>query len=214
MQVYHLIRNLLVFMVMLMPTMTVAAPEQWKLVKDHEDIKAYTKHVEGTNNLAFRGEAVMKGTVDELVSIHRDVNSMSYWLHSCYEPKIIEDETEQSRVIHMKNSVPAIVRLFVTDRDLVLRQTIQEHTPTHAYIKLVGMQDRLPKVKGFVRVASFDGYWQFTQVSSDVVKVEYEGIIDPSGLLPSTATNRFVVDTPYESLRKLRAYLHKQARPL
>lgn len=192
----------------MMPVVSYAASSSWELSKDSDGIKAYTKSVKGTNHLAFRGVTVMNGTVDKLLAIHRDVSSMPVWLHSCYEPITLEDENPQSRIIHMKNSVPAIGMLInLSDRDLVVRQEVTEHTDKHVYITLTGLPTKIPEAKGFVRVMKFDGHWSFTQINATQVEVEYEGIIDPSGVVPSIVTNRFVEDTPYESLRKLRAYL-------
>lgn len=189
-----------------MPVVSYSA-SQWDLSKHSDGIKAYTKNVEGTSHLAFKGVAVMDGTVEDLLAIHRNVSSMPFWLHSCYEPSTIEDETPVSRIIHMKNSVPTIGKMLLKDRDLVVRQEVTEHTSQRVFIKLTGLPEKIPEKKGFVRVAKFDGHWSFTQISSTQVEVEYEGIIDPSGVVPSFMTNIFVVDTPYESLRKLRVYL-------
>lgn len=205
---HTLVRIVILLFTLMTSHSTLASPDDWKLVKDSDNIRAYTKSVQGTTNLAFRGTTTMRGNVSELVEIHRNVDSMSQWLHSCYEPVIVEDESPTSRIIHMKNSVPKIVTLFVNDRDLVLRQEIAENTPSHAYIKLTGTPDRLPANKGFVRVSSFEGHWEFTQLTPDAVQVEYEGVLDPSGRVPAAANNIFVVDTPFESLRKLRDYLY------
>lgn len=205
---YTLVRLLLLLATLMTSPSALATPEDWRLVKDSDNIRAYTKNVKGTNNLAFRGITTMNGNIGELVAIHRNVDSMSQWLHSCYEPVIVEDESPTSRIIHMKNSVPTIVTLFVSERDLVLRQEIIKNAPNHAYIQLTGTPDRVPKQKGFVRVSAFDGHWEFTQLTPETVQVVYEGILNPSGRVPAAANNLFVVDTPFESLRKLRDYLY------
>ncbi len=177
----------------------------WNLKKSKENIQAYTQEVPGHAQLAFRGVTTMTGTVDELIAIHRNVSSMPRWLYTCYDPIIVENERDDSRIIYMKNKTP----LFVSERDLVLRQKIIKDSDSHASIMLTGLPDKYPKQKGFVRINYFEGSWDFNQVEPNKVRVEYKGVIDPSGALPAIATNMMVVDTPYESLRALRDYLTK-----
>lgn len=173
----------------------------WEVRKQAKGITASTAEVLGQKNLAFKGETVMRDvTIEQMIDIMRDVPGMSAWLHTCYEPKVVKEESDTSRIIHMRNETPTFL---VSDRDLVLRQDIRRIDATHAQIDLTGLPEAVPAEKGFVRIKHFEGSWLFEETAGGL-KVVYEGVIDPSGALPAWVTNVMVVDTPFETLRKLR----------
>ncbi len=179
----------------------------WEVRKQAKGITASTAEVQGQKNLAFKGETVMRDvTIEQMLSIMRDVPGMSAWLHTCYEPKVVKEESDTSRIIHMRNETPTFL---VSDRDLVLRQDIRRIDATHAQIDLTGLPEAVPADKGFVRIKHFEGSWRFEETTGGL-KVVYEGVIDPSGALPAWVTNVMVVDTPFETLRKLREVAAKQ----
>lgn len=173
----------------------------WEEKKNKNGIVAYTAVVDTSANLAFKGETVMKGvSLNQMIEIMRDVPGMAKWLHTCYEPRILREEDNLSRIVHMKNSTPTVL---VSDRDLVLRQQVIRTSPTSARLELNGLPKEMPETKGFVRIPYFKGEWAFDETDAGL-KVTYSGVIDPGGALPAFVTNALVVDTPYESLKKLR----------
>jgi hypothetical protein len=183
-----------------------ASDLDWQVKKQNDGIVASTAEVKGQKNLAFKGETTLPGvSIDKMISIMRDVPGMSKWLHTCYDPKTVKDVDDTTRIIHMRNETPTFL---VSDRDLVLEQKITKDSPTKASITLTGMPKAVPEDGSFVRIKHFQGSWQFEE-TSEGLKVVYEGVIDPSGALPAWVTNVMVVDTPYETLKKLRAVAAK-----
>jgi len=182
----------------------LAGEPEWTLKKSRDGIKAYTAKLDNNDHLAFKGETVLKGkTLDQVITVMRDVPNMDKWLHTCYEPVILQEEEGLSRIVHMKNSTPTI---FVAERDLVLRQAVERTSDTTARMKLTGLPDQIPPQKSFVRIPYFEGLWEFEQ-TSEGVRTVYSGVIDPGGGLPTSITNMMVVDTPFETLKNLSRYM-------
>lgn len=187
-------------MSMLWGATALADEPDWTLKKSRDGVSAYTAKLDNSDHLAFKGETLLRGkTLDQVIEVMRDVPGMAKWLHTCYDPVILQEEEGLSRIVHMKNSTPTFL---VAERDLVLRQSIERPTPTTAVMKLTGLPDRLPRQKSFVRIPFFDGQWEFEQ-TPEGVRTVYSGVIDPGGGLPSSVTNMMVVDTPYETLKNL-----------
>ncbi len=185
-------------------TQSVAAELEWTLKKSRDGIAAYTAQIESKDNLAFKGETLIPGiTLDQVLAVMRDVPKMDQWLHGSYDLEIVAEEEGLSRIIHMKNHTPTFL---VAERDLVLRQAITRTSPTTAEIVLTGLPDQIPARKSFVRIPFFDGRWQLEQTAQGVRTV-YSGVIDPGGSVPASITNMMVVDTPFETLKKLTAVL-------
>lgn len=179
----------------------------WTLKKSRQGINAYTARVANSDHLAFKGETVLQGqTLERVLDVMRDVPGMADWLHTCYEPVILQEEEGLSRIVHMKNSTPTFL---VAERDLVVRQTLERTSDTTARLILTGLPDYLPRQKGFVRIPFFDGKWEFEQ-TAEGVRTVYSGVIDPGGGLPASISNMMVVDTPFETLKKLTRVMEKR----
>lgn len=195
--------------VLLMSTLwgpALADDVAWTLKKSRDGVTAYTAKLDNSDHLAFKGETLLRGkTLDQVIEVMRDVPGMAKWLHTCYDPVIVQEEEGLSRIVHMKNSTPTFL---VAERDLVVRQTITRTSDTTAQLILTGLPDHLPKQKGFVRIPFFDGKWEFEQ-TAEGVRTVYSGVIDPGGGLPASVTNMMVVDTPFETLKKLAKVMGK-----
>lgn len=186
--------------------MTTIASEthDWQLLTKKKNITVYSRPVAGTDHYAFRAVTDMQTTISELVDTHKNVKAMSKWLHTCYEPVLVEERNADSRIIYMKNSVPSWA-ILLKDRDLVIQQhfNIDRDKVT---IKLDSIADILPINEKYVRIKKFDGKWEFTDNNDGTVKVVYEGLIDPGGNIPTYITNAMLEDGPIQSLEKLQKY--------
>ena len=181
-----------------------AANPEWNLKKSRDGITAYTAKLENNDHLAFKGEAVIPAaTLEQTIAVIRDVTHLDQWLYTCYEPKLLKDEDEHSSLIYMKNHTPTF---FVAERDLVLRLSVEREADGLAHITLTGLPDAMPEVKSYVRVPYFLGKWDLEQVPEGVRAI-YSGVIDPGGGLPATISNMMVVDTPFETLKNLVAFM-------
>lgn len=176
----------------------------WQKQKDAFGIQAYTAKMGGTSQLAFRGVTDIKTSLDTIVSTLRDVPSMSAWMHTCYDAKLIEEKNINERIATIKIRTPTFL---VADRDLVVSQTIVYTSPAEVIVNLTGIPDYLPAQKDYVRVPTFDAQWILTQITPESIRVEYRGMIDPGGSIPTSITNAMLIDTPFFTLRNLKERL-------
>jgi len=176
----------------------------WVLDKESLGIKTYTKKIAGSKYLAFKGVLTMEATIDQLVSVMRDIPSMEGWLHTSYDLILVSSESETSRIIYMKIHTPTFL---VAERDLVLRQEIKRVRPDYAYIQLIAVPGAADVLDDYMRISGFSGRWDFEKISDEHVKVTYEGMVDPGGYLPAVIANLMVTETPYETLRKLNKHI-------
>lgn len=198
--------TLLLMVITMNITTAFANTNEWNLVKDKNGIQAYTRSVPNSDHLQFKSEGVVKTNIASLVYLMRDMEVMDRWLHTCYEPVLVEESDKATRLIHMKNETPFVVK----DRDLVLTQKMIKVSDTKVLIELAGKPESLEKNSKYVRIPMFHGAWRLTQIDQDSTNVEYFGHIDPGGAIPAFITNSMLVDTPYESIRKLRKQDYSQ----
>ncbi len=192
----------LAFMVVLLLTgASAAAEEDWTLRKDNNGIRIYTKPVEGSDFHAFRGEARVDSSLSALLAVHADVEYVTEWLKDCKVSELLTDFSPDGFYVYFQTRSPWPVK----DRDYVLRYVIDQDPDTHA-VKIsfeaeVGLH---PETDECVRLTELSGYWKMTPVAPGKTDVVYEVAADPGGAVPAWLANRFVVDQPYHSLKRLR----------
>ena len=190
--------------VMTMVTTSLASTSDWELKKEKKDIKVYTKQSDNSDYYSFKATSLITTNTQSLVNLMRDMSAMDSWLETCRDPIVVSEPDAASRVIHMKNDSPFFL---ISDRDLVLLQRFHRVSDEVVMIDLIDHGNDVEKADGHVR-ATFNGHWMFTKISDTEIEVEYQGLTDPKGSVPSSMSNLVVLDVPFNTLRKIRKILH------
>lgn len=177
---------------------SAAQAEGWELVKDEEGVKVYLTAVPGSAYKAYRGETIIQADIARIRALQEDVQGSCGWIHQCKEQGLFKQEGNKSWT-HTYFSTP----WPVTPRDSLIEVTTEEEED--ALVRhLKGVPDLLPQEKGFVRVASVEGYWRLEPLAEGGVKVTYQLHNEPGGSVPSWLANSFVIDAPFNTLKGLR----------
>ena len=181
--------------------------QAWQKKVDKNDVVVYLRDVEGSNFKEFKGETVVKSSLNALVALINDHEAMPDWMYNCSESELLKklDNNEGYYYSYAKAPWP------VSDRDAVTKFSINQNPKTKTVVvTLSGEKDFIPEKSGKVRVESITGKWKFQPIDSETVKVIYQLHTDPSGSIPSSLANSFVVDLPYETLKNLRNEVKKE----
>lgn len=177
------------------------AEAEWQVRKDEEGIKVSTRKVEGSKFESFKGEVTIETTLSTLMAVHADVAYVKEWMKDCAESELLSELSPEGYYAYFKNDSPWPVK----DRDYAIKYTIEQdptdHTLTLAFTSAVGL---VPKTDDCVRVTELSGFWKMTPIGTNQVKVLYQVEADPGGTVPAWLANSFVVDQPFESLKKLK----------
>ncbi|MBO9687200.1 MAG: hypothetical protein J7598_11345 [Mitsuaria chitosanitabida] len=73
-------------------------------------------------------------------------------------------------------------------------------------VRVEAVQNYIPARDGKVRIPTAEGQWRLVS-NTDGVRVSYQMHASPGGSIPSWLANQTVVDTPFGTLKALRAYL-------
>jgi len=195
-------------MMIIMNLAIVLFANEWQLVKDNNDIKVYTREVEGSDFLEFRGETVVEGTVAALVAILYDTQNCRAWLHECSFGMTLE------AVSFEENYIFEIYDLTfpVSDRGVILHAKLSWHGDS-ASLETYEIQNfceevdssRCQKAKGLnvTPIKSSRGIYTFKALDEKVTAVVWQQHVEPGGTIPTWLVNAMVVDLPYETLLQL-----------
>lgn len=190
----------------LLMTANAMAESEWQLRKDSDDIKVFTRSLEGTDFDAFRGEVVLNTSLSTLMAVHTDVAYVKEWMKDCEESELLSELTPTGYTAYFKTDSPWPVK----DRDYALRYNIsqdpEDYSVTLSFTTEMGL---VPQSDDCVRITKLSGFWKMTPLKNNAseepqVQVVYQVEADPGGSVPAWLANSFVVDQPYESLKKLR----------
>ncbi len=182
----------------------MAAEHPWKLQKESEGIRVYTRAVEGSAVLEFRAETEIRTPLEVITSFYEEAGRMTEWFYRCKEAKLLKRISANESVVYFAADLP----WPLSDRDGVYRRVKSVDAATGAVIYQLGaVSHDYPLQKGRVRVAYLDAEWHFTPRPNGMTAVYYRMHTAAGGFIPTAVVNRFTVSLPFKTLRKLRALL-------
>lgn len=173
--------------------------QSWELRKDEDGIRVYTMPVEGSSLDAFKAETMMNAKLDRLVTVLQEVSEFPNWMPDCTEAELYEiDGDKQYHYTLTDAPFP------VSDRDAI---AVFEYTKEGDNVKVLvkGLPDYKPAKEDIVRIPELDGYWLLEPAESGKTRVTYQLHASPGGSVPAWLANATAVDSPYETLKNLRA---------
>lgn len=199
-----------------MTAYTLAAPQEtlWQLKKESDGIQVYTRpmHMQShlasdssEQRLAFRGITHIKSSMDDMLNVMRDVNNFDKWLHNCYDPLILEEKNNDTRIVYQKTKAP----WPTSDRDTVLEQVLEQKGKDYYLWMNSISHNQAPEEENLVRIPYFQGHLKFHPMPEGIIEVTYEASFDSGGQIPSFISDLFILDVPFYSLTNLKAYIEQ-----
>ena len=182
---------------------SLAAAGDWEEVaydKD-EDIRVYTRYVEGSDMKAFKGVTTLESTVTAPVALLQDVKRAHEWVFNCKAMDLIEEIAPNNATYYTVTSMPWPVK----NRDNISESLVtQDASSGVVTVTIQARNDIFPSNDDHVRIRELDATWTLEPQAGGLLKVTYEAHADPGGGLPSWLVNSFVVEAPLNTLRDFR----------
>lgn len=181
-----------------------AFSQEWKLVKDEDGIKVYTRLPEGSSLEEVRATVRVKTTLSAFTALLKDVDGYKAWAYNCVESKVIKMVCDTAQCYYTQTDLP----WPVSNRDLIFRSSLKQDSLT-LVIKTnsVCVPDMLEENDGIIRIRAGRTAWTLTPVSGGFVDVDYFASIDPGGTVPAWLINSTIDMGPYNTLNNVRELL-------
>jgi len=82
------------------------AQEEWKLVKDKDAIKIFTRSIEGTRLKEYKGEAILSVTIEQLYNYLIKVENYQDWVYECKESTLISKVDDKEYIFYSIYKIP------------------------------------------------------------------------------------------------------------
>ena len=182
-----------------------SADSEWKLRKEKDEIKVFTRSIEGSSFDEFKGiTTIEKSNLSEVLDVILDVENYESLFPDCMNPKILKQEGKYYDIHYIQVSAPWPVK----NRDTVYEQKAEvDKNGKHAIIFLKPLPDFIPENKDFVRIREGSGFWELDEDNSKNVTVIYQFQGEPGGEIPAWLANSFVITQPFQTLQNLKSRL-------
>lgn len=178
-----------------------SAQDAWSLAKDVDGIQVYVRTVADSPLREFRGEVQIKAKLEQVVEVLRDANSFRKWMPDVTTSELLKaSDAEQYHYLENKAPWP------VSNRDGVYHFSYTHPADGTVVVSVEAVPNYLPTREGKVRVPKAEGQWRLVP-NAEGVSVSYQMHASPGGAIPNWLANQTVVDTPFGTLKALRAHL-------
>ncbi len=180
--------------------------QEWKLAKDEDGIKVYTRLPEGAKLDEVRATVRVKASLSAFTALLKDVPGYTEWAYNCVESKLIELYHDTAQIYYSHNDLP----WPVSDRDLVFHSAVKQDSltlvvKTNSYCVPGYVEEK----EGIVRVKNGKTSWTITPKPDGFVEVDYFVSLDPGGSIPAWLVNSTIDMGPFNTLKKVRQLLEE-----
>jgi START domain len=175
--------------------------DNWKLKKDKNGIKVYSRKTKAYKFDELKVECVFESRLSQLAAVILDAEHQYQWAYKTAKSEVLKQNSAADIIYYSEIECPWPFE----NRDLVARMTAAQNTSTKVLtIVAKSMNDYLPVKKNLVRIKYSDALWTVIPLNNTQVKVEYKIQVDPGDGVPAWVLNMFATDGPYETFINLK----------
>ncbi len=177
--------------------------EDWKLIKESDDIEVFTKNENNYKLDTFKATVTINTSVSNFVSVLNTIPIFPSWGHNIKNANLLERSGDTLQIYYSVAKAPFPYK----NRDgIYLNRFRWQKERKTLMVDIEVLDDYLALDEKFVRVKGY-GYWEVKELSKNKIFVVFSMQIDPGGSIPSWLANMFVDDSPYNTLLNLKALL-------
>ena len=180
---------------------SISQNDGWKLVKEVEEIKVYTRKVDGSQYKQIRMISKIKAPLSEIVYALEDVNYHPEWAYETEGTKMLTKRSPSNFDYYAKMNLP----FPFNDRDVAITYNRDQNTKSKIVTINAKASPKLVKEEGkYVRIKDFESSYTLTPLEEGWVEVDYFMAADPAGKLPAWVVNLFTTKGPIETMKALK----------
>jgi ribosome-associated toxin RatA of RatAB toxin-antitoxin module len=200
-------KNILLLLTFVSIASGVMCQGEWKIRKDKNGVVVYTRSSEGQDFDEFKATTTLDFSIATFVNVVRDVEAYPGWITDLRHSQILvrKGDTVQIYYSELKVPFPFGNRDVIYSNKFMLDSTNQSMT-----ITIEALPNYIEKKEGLVRMPYGNGKWEAQSVGENQISVTLQMQINPGGNIPAWLVNRFVSDSPYQTLKNLKSFGKKE----
>ncbi len=173
----------------------------WKLSKNKNSIKIYTRTVAKSSFKEFKATTTVDASVATIFSVIKDTKNMGKLFPNVVKAELVKTYSESSYIFYLELKAP----WPVDNRDGVFKYNLSyDKNKKIGYAKGSDKSSLKTKKKGIVRITLNHANWILKQITANKTAITYQSHSNPGGSLPAWIANSSVVDFPFKTLSNLK----------
>ncbi|HUM52509.1 MAG TPA: hypothetical protein PK431_11870 [Chitinophagales bacterium] len=181
---------------------TSFAEENWKLEKNKDGIKIWTRKPANSNLKEYQGNAIIQTSVDKLVAIFKNPKTYQKWMYKIPEGgiKVIKKVNDNDFYVQIIMSAP----LIKSRESLVHLTILPADDKGCVLVNMEGAPTLLPPNDNYVRIEKMKAFWKFVPLPNGKVEVTHQALSSVGGNIPDAFVNLAIADAPFSMISKLK----------
>ena len=171
---------------------------EWKLDKNKDGIKVYTRIKENSDFKAFKATMTVGASTDEILKILKETVRYTKWYGYTKTATLLKQEKNVQY-----NYVETIFPWPFKNRDMVYKMTTLKLNNNSIKISLEGIPDYIQEKKGIIRMKKAEGYI-LLQPSGNTTEIIYIFHSEPGDNIPAWLANSSIAKLPFKTMYGLR----------
>lgn len=193
-------RTLILFLLLVFSYSAISQDDGWKLSKESDDTKVYTRKKEGEKFKEIKILTRHKTTLNAIMAAFDDTEGHKEWVFKTPESYTVERVNDNTLIYYVKSDLP----FPVSDRDLVIKYEWTQDPETKVIVtESVGVVGKVEEKDSNIRVKDFQSNYTLTPKADGWINIEYYAKMDPAGSLPAWLVNMAVTKGPIKTMDKL-----------
>jgi len=191
-----------VLLVICISYFNISAQTNWKLEKDKDGIKVWTRKQASSNLKEYKGTLILNLSIDKLISFFKNYKLYEKWMYKTDAGsfKLLKKYNDNDFVVRVTISAP-----FIKTRESITHFTINQPDNKGAVlINLVTVPDFIPLDEKYVRIPKMNGYWKLVPMENGKVEITHLASVNAGGTIPDALANLGAVDAPFSMLQKIK----------
>jgi len=175
---------------------------QWKLKKDSSGVQVFTAKVPDSKHRAVSAVTVIEAQAESVAAMIMDLKNCSQWAPLCKQAYVQERISATENYVYSLNDIP----FPGVDRDAVthVRWSKDEVTGVISMESYAVDDNRVPKVKGVIRIKYAQAKWQLTPQADGMLLIESYAHVNPASSIPKWLLNRLLVGSPHKTMKNIK----------
>lgn len=178
----------LIILLLCFSTWAVHAENDWKLVKEKNNINIYSQQKPTHKLKHYKTITTINKNVETILAALQDTDACSEWVDQCISNKMVSMTDFSKRIYHTILDSP----LWFKDREFYLQSQVDYRPQEKLFtIKLTSVPDYAAADKKKVRLKNVQMVWFLKSIGKESTEVTYQVYLDPQ--LPIKAINHQVI---------------------
>lgn len=179
-----------------------SAEESWKLEKDKNGIKVWTRKTPNSQLKEFLVSTTLNTTPERMVSFLKNVPQYDQWMFKVQpgSSKILKKVSDDDFYTYLIIDAP-----LIKSRESISHMVFKEpDAKGNIIISFEGAPNLIPLNDNYVRIPVIKAYFKIDPIGNGKVQLTHQAFSSPGGTIPDFLVNMGAVEAPFYMFSKIK----------